>query len=79
MNSKNNRDKIGIVKHLTVLIHIGINMVVATLVGYFIGKVLDDYFNTTPYLTVIFLILGIAAAFKEVFRVAMRQIKEDID
>lgn len=38
------------------------------LVGYFMGQQLDDWLETSPALTVVFLLLGAAAGFLQVFR-----------
>ncbi len=54
---------------------VGINLVVSTFVGLAIGYGLDKLFGTSPYLTVIFLILGIIAGFMELVRVARKQEK----
>ncbi len=54
-----------------------LNLVVATFVGFAIGYSLDGFFGTSPYLTVIFLILGIIAGFRELFRYARRLERED--
>ena len=52
---------------------IGINLVLSTFVGLAIGYGLDSLFNTSPWLTIIFLILGIIAGFRELLRIANRQ------
>lgn len=39
------------------------------LVGYGIGYFLDDYFDTFPWLSMVFLLLGGAAGFVQVFRI----------
>ena len=52
---------------------IGINLVLSTFVGLAIGYGLDSLFNTSPWLTLIFLILGIIAGFRELLRIANRQ------
>ena len=54
---------------------VGIYLVVATFVGLAMGYGLDKLFGTSPYLTVIFLILGIIAGFRELIRVAKKQEK----
>lgn len=46
---------------------IGIEIVIATLVGYAGGHWLDGQFGTSPYLTLIGLLFGIAAGFKGLF------------
>ena len=52
---------------------IGINLVLSTFVGLAIGYGLDSLFHTSPWLTIIFLILGIIAGFRELLRIANRQ------
>jgi ATP synthase protein I len=49
---------------------VGIQLVVATFLGFFIGHFLDKFLGTKPWLTIIFLILGIAAGFRDLFRIA---------
>jgi len=43
---------------------IGFSFVTAIVIGTFLGYFLDKYFDTKPYLTLIFMILGVAAGFK---------------
>lgn len=43
---------------------IGFSFVTAIVIGTFMGYFLDKYFDTKPYLTLIFMILGVAAGFK---------------
>jgi ATP synthase protein I len=52
---------------------VGIHLVVSTFVGFAIGYGLDKLFGTSPYLTVIFLIIGIIAGFRELIRIAKKQ------
>lgn len=51
---------------------IGIEVVIATLIGYFGGGWLDGHFGTTPWLTYIGLFLGIAAAARALWRIATK-------
>jgi ATP synthase protein I len=52
---------------------VGINLVISTFVGFAIGYfVLDRLFNTFPWFTIIFLILGIIAGFRYLFKVASK-------
>ena len=46
---------------------IGLHMVVAVFIGLGFGYFLDRFFNTTPWMTIIFLLLGIIAGFKNMF------------
>ncbi|MGA1861817.1 AtpZ/AtpI family protein [Deferribacter thermophilus] len=45
---------------------IGISVVAAILIGTAMGLYLDKVFNTKPYLTIVFMILGIVAGFKNI-------------
>ncbi len=58
---------------------IGINLVVATFVGLAIGYGLDSLFDTSPYLTLIFLVFGIVAGFIGVFRIVRKDISQGND
>ena len=46
---------------------VGITLVVSTVIGYYAGHWLDSRFGTTPWLTLVFLLLGIAAGFKNLY------------
>lgn len=52
---------------------VGIQLVLSTFVGFGMGYFLDKFLGTSPWLTAIFLILGIIAGFRELLRVARRQ------
>ncbi len=47
---------------------LGIHLVAGTFIGLAIGYFLDKWLQTSPWLTIIFLILGIAAGFKNMCR-----------
>ena len=47
---------------------LGIEMAVSIVVGLAIGWYLDKKFDTSPWLTMIFLIFGIVAGYKNLFR-----------
>ena len=55
-----------------VLSTVGIAMVAATMIGLFIGHWLDGYFGTSPWLTAVFLLLGIVAGFRNLYQTARR-------
>jgi ATP synthase protein I len=67
-----------IVKYFARAGTIGFHMVVSTFVGYLIGSQLDKWLATPPWFTIIFLILGIAAGFRELGRLA-RKMSDDRD
>lgn len=62
-----------LLKHLMQASTIGINLVLSTFVGLAMGYGLDSLFHTSPWLTIIFLVLGIIAGFREILRIANRQ------
>ncbi|WP_333654164.1 AtpZ/AtpI family protein [Dissulfurispira sp.] len=62
-----------LLKQLLEASSVGIHLVVSTFVGLAIGYGLDKLFGTSPYLTVIFLIIGIIAGFRELIRIAKKQ------
>ena len=53
-------------------------MAVSIIVGYFIGDFLDGYFDTGTTLTIIFILLGIAAGFKNLIRVS-KNVQKDLN
>lgn len=55
---------------------LGLTIVIATFIGLALGLWLDRVFNTSPWLTVIFLILGIIAGFRNFYRFMTRRTKE---
>lgn len=57
----------GFFKSMAMLASMGIAMVVSTFIGLVIGIYLDKYFDTKPWLTIIFLFFGIAAGFRNIY------------
>ena len=56
---------------------LGTELVAAVVVGTIIGFILDSWFDTKPWLIVIFFFLGAAAGMLNVIRTANRMQKED--
>jgi len=52
-------------------------MVVAPLLGYFLGSFLDEKLGTEPYLMIVFIVFGFVAAGKEVYALIKRSAKEE--
>ena len=65
--NKNQGSGGGLFKNLAMLSSMGIALVAATFIGLLIGYYLDKYFGTSPWLTIIFLIFGIIAGFKNMY------------
>lgn len=57
------------VRQIGVFITIPFVLAVPPIMGWFIGKWLDSFFGTEPYLMYIFLVLGFIAGFREMFRI----------
>lgn len=55
---------------------LGLTIVIATFIGLAVGLWLDEVFDTSPWLTVIFLILGIIAGFRNFYRFMSKRAKE---
>ena len=56
---------------------LGTELVAAVVVGTIIGFILDNWFDTKPWLIIIFFFLGAAAGMMNVIRTANRMQKED--
>ncbi len=57
----------------------GIYMVVATMIGFYIGYKLDQWFHTDPWLKLLFLVFGIAAGFKNLIMIGIRESRDSKD
>ena len=74
---KRRRESPSNIRQLGILGTIPIILVVAPLVGFFIGRWLDDRLGTKPYLLIVFLIFGFVAAGKEIQRLIKRAEEAD--
>ena len=57
---------------LAVASTMGISMVIATVMGLAAGYFLDQYFDTKPWLTIIFLVFGIIAGFRNIYKITKK-------
>jgi ATP synthase protein I len=64
-----------LIRMLGVLSTVGLTMVFATVIGLYVGLKLDEWLGTSPWLTALFLLLGIAAGFRNLFVYAKRSQK----
>jgi ATP synthase protein I len=51
---------------------VGLEMGLSVVIGLFVGQWLDGYFGTEPILLLVFLLFGMAAGFRSIFRLARR-------
>ncbi|MFA7402458.1 MAG: AtpZ/AtpI family protein [Pelobacteraceae bacterium] len=68
-------------RSLAMVSSMGISVVLAIAIGVWFGLTLDRWFGTKPWFFYIFLFIGIAAGFKNVYVIAGREIRksDDID
>jgi len=50
------------------LASVGIGLIVSSMIGYYIGTLIDKHAHTAPIFTMIFLLIGIASGMVNVFR-----------
>lgn len=56
---------------------IGLEMGLSVVIGLLMGVYLDRFLKTDPWMTIIFLLFGIAAAFKAIIRAAKESQQEE--
>ena len=64
---------------LAMVSSMGISVVLAIAIGVWFGLTLDRWFGTKPWFFYIFLFIGIAAGFKNVYVIAGREIRKSDD
>ncbi len=72
MVGKNNKEKLKLYRQLSLIGVIPAIMAVGPLIGFFIGKWLDEKFGTEPYLMWVLILMGLIAAGKETYRIIKR-------
>lgn len=58
-------------------LRMGVELVAAVLVGAGMGWLLDRWFGTSPWLLILFFLLGVAAGFRNVQRASMEMSRTD--
>jgi ATP synthase protein I len=71
------QDKREVVKSLLSYSSLGIEMGLCVAIGIGMGYYLDRYFETSPYLTIIFMIFGIIAAMKTIYQLMKKLEREN--
>lgn len=56
-------------ENIVLITQVGISMTTPILLSLYIGKKLDEYFNKSPLFLLIFIVLGIAASFANLFKI----------
>lgn len=75
MENKNKK----LAKELVYFSTLGLQVAFAIIIGFFFGQYLDGKFSTSPWLTYIFLVIGIIAGFKNIGLAIKRVEKADRD
>lgn len=70
----NNRE---LFRSLAMVSSMGISVVLAIGIGVWFGLTLDRWFGTRPWFFYIFLLIGIAAGFKNIYVIAGREIRKN--
>jgi ATP synthase protein I len=70
--AENNRE---LMKSLGFMSSVGICMVASCLIGLAMGFYLDKWLGTSPWLTLIFLGLGITSGFRNIFILTARELR----
>ena len=65
-------DKKEITRALSMFLQMGLSMAVCVFIGFWLGKSLDGWLHTTPLFLLICTLLGIAAAIKTMYDLAMK-------
>jgi ATP synthase protein I len=66
-----------LLKTLGMISSMGISVAVAIAIGVFIGIKLDAWLGTGPWVFFIFLFIGIAAGFRNIFVIAGKELRDD--
>lgn len=60
------------IKHLTLISQVGLLMAIPIFLCLFVGNWLDQKFGTNGLFLIIFILLGVAAAFRNLFTVVLK-------
>lgn len=64
-----------LLKNLSAVSSIGISMVLAIAICFYLGLKLDEWLGTKPWFIIIFLFIGIIAAYRNMFVIARRVLR----
>lgn len=64
-----------IVRTVGALSTVGLSFVLAVVLGAWFGRILDDWFGTSPWLFLVFFFFGLAAGILNVYRTASRHFR----
>ncbi len=67
-------EKNEIASAFSLIMGLGINLIVVTIICLFIGNFLDNFFDTSPLFIIIFFFVAIITSFRNIYVVAMGSI-----
>ena len=70
-------DKRNPYRMLAVLSTVGLTIVIAIMIGLYLGFQLDTLLGTSPWFTALFFLLGVFAGFRNLFKYAKRSFDKD--
>ena len=77
MSQGNDKQRNELLGALSSISQIGITIIVCVAAGIFIGRALDNRFGSSPWMTLIFIFIGVGAAFKSIIDYAKREQAKD--
>lgn len=72
-------DKVKLLKQFASYSTLGLEMGLSVALGVGIGYYLDKWLNTEPWFLIIFIMFGVAAGFRSLYRAVKRLQKEDVE
>ena len=72
MSKDKKKERKNILRAISFSSQISFTIVASVMIGVFLGKFLDDFFGTSPWLLLIFSLLGMIAAFRAIFALAKK-------
>jgi len=73
MPEDNNKHRRELIKSLSIISQIGFMVAACLFIGVMSGRYLDRLFGTSPWLLLLFSLLGMGAAFKSLFDFAKKK------
>ena len=64
-------------RYISLISQLGFTMITPILICTLVGALLDDKFHKTPLFTIIFVLLGVGGAFRNLFLYIGKEIKRD--
>lgn len=70
---KENKENKKIVNGLAIYGQLAVSMVMCVIVGYLMGQFLDKTFSTSPTFLIIFIIMGVIASYRTLFKISKKE------